>query len=89
MFLGSNRGCGKVTATSAGTNGQSSMVWGGIQGRDLQDGEERLGTPAFSPWSGEQDLAGSGLGFQPITPSHLGSGDCAFASGEVGSWPFL
>lgn len=27
--------------------------------RDLQDGEESLGTPAFSPWPGEQDLTDS------------------------------
>lgn len=56
MFLGSDRGCGGVTAASAGTNDQPFVVWGGIQGQDLQDGEESLGTPAFSPWPGEQDV---------------------------------
>lgn len=38
---------------------------------------------------GEQDVTGSELGSRPVTPGHLGSGDCAFARGEAGSWPFL
>lgn len=46
--LGSNRGCGGVTAASAGTAGHSSLLWGGIQGQAWQDGEDSLETPAFS-----------------------------------------
>lgn len=63
MFPGPNGGVGRVTTASAGTNGQSSLVWGGIQGRDLQDGGEmpedsHLQTVA---WRGGSDRLCAGL----------------------------